>query len=46
MNEVEEQFEIWFDAEVEEDADVDRDMLLKAFIAGKTAAEENFHYDQ
>lgn len=45
MSELEEQFEIWFDAEVEEDSEVDRDLLYKAFVAGKNHAEESFHYE-
>ena len=46
MSELEEQFEIWFDAEVEEESKVDRDLLYKAFAAGKAVAEESFHYEE
>ena len=46
MNELEEQFEIWFDSEVEDENEVDRDLLMRAFVAGKNLAEESFHYDQ
>ena len=45
MNEIEIQFEEWLESEVEE-TDINKDLLLRAFTAGRNLAEENFHYGE
>lgn len=45
MNEIEIQFEEWLETEVEE-TDMDRELLLRAFTAGRNLAEDNFHYGE